>query len=76
MALLICFAFQTMKKPLNRIAYSSLIVLMIAICQVQTYQYRYYFIHWENMTKESYWKIFMRVDLLVSGENPNRDLIK
>jgi len=65
-----------MKKRLYRIIYSSLIIIMIIICQFQTYQYRYYFIHWENMTYESYCKVFLRVDLLVSGENPNRDLIK
>ena len=76
MALLIYFAYNIMKKKASRIIYSSLIVIMIVICQVQTYQYRYYFIHWENMTYESYCKVFLRVDLLVSGENPNRDLIK
>ncbi len=46
------------------------------ICLVQTYQYRYYFIHWDKMDKESYWKVFMRVDLVAKKENPNAGLLQ
>ena len=52
-----------------------MIVLLIAVCQLQTYQYRYYFIHWSNMDKEHYWRVFMRVDLIKKNENPNKDLL-
>lgn len=41
------------------------IVFLIGICQVQTYQYRYYLIHWADMTKEKYWDVFLRVDKLI-----------
>lgn len=45
-----------------RVALPALIVLLIALCQVQTYQYRYYIIHWENMTREKYWDVFLKLD--------------
>jgi len=37
------------------------ILALIVICQIQTYQYRYYLIHWSEMTKEKYWDVFMRI---------------
>jgi hypothetical protein len=40
----------------------SLVVAFTILCQVQTYQYRYHKIHWENMDRESYWRVFMRLD--------------
>ncbi len=76
MCLLICFAFNFLKTKRRRILYSSLILSFLILCQIQTYQYRYYFIHWEKMDKQHYWNVFMRVDLLKSHENPNDDLLK
>lgn len=38
--------------------YCALFVL-IGICQVQTYQYRWTEIHWSDMTKERYWDVFL-----------------
>jgi len=52
------------KKRIWRIGYSSLLILLIVICQIQTFQYRYYYIHWADMTKEKYWDVFLRIDLL------------
>lgn len=43
----------------------SLLILIALVCQIQTYQYRYYYIHWENMTKQKYWEVFLRVDKLI-----------
>jgi len=51
-------------KIANRI-YMLLIILLIVICQIQTYQYRYYQIHWSEMTKEKYWNVFLRIDKLI-----------
>jgi hypothetical protein len=48
-------------KAMRRI-YISLVVFLIVICQIQTYQYRYYQIHWSEMTKEKYWDVFLRLD--------------
>jgi hypothetical protein len=56
------------QNAMNRLAKNSLViivVLLIFICQIQTYQYRYYYIHWEDQTKEKYWAHFLRIDLLM-----------
>ena len=51
-------------KPLKSI-YISIILSLIVLCQIQTYQYRYYQIHWSDMTKEKYWDVFLRIDRLM-----------
>jgi hypothetical protein len=58
MALLI----QTTLNGIRRKLLITLIVLLVIVCQIQTYQYRYNHIHWENMNKEKYWEVFLRVD--------------
>ncbi len=63
--LLLAVTLQNIRKKAIKYVYITLIGLFIIICQVQTYQYRYYYIHWENMTKEKYWDVFMRVDKLI-----------
>lgn len=75
LALLICFAYSALKTNWSRKLYSVLIFCSLLVCQVQTYQYRYYIIHWEKMDKEHYWRVFMRVDQLGS-DNPNADLLE
>ncbi len=34
--------------------------ILIVINLVQEYQYYHFILHWENMDKESYWKVFLR----------------
>jgi hypothetical protein len=41
-----------------------LIVGLVLFTQIQTYQYRYYKIHWDQQDHERYWKEFMRIDNL------------
>lgn len=48
------------KKITNGI--KGLCILLILVCQIQTYQYRYFQIHWVDMTKEKYWEVFLRID--------------
>ena len=36
-----------------------LIVLLIVVCQIQSYQYRYYEIHYSEMTQVKYWDVFL-----------------
>jgi len=60
-ALLLAFTYQLFESKIKLIFLSSLIVLFMILCQVQTYQYRYYIIHWENMTKEKYWDVFLQL---------------
>lgn len=38
--------------------------LLVVICQIQTYQYRYMIIHWDQMDSAWYWRVFLRVDML------------
>lgn len=38
--------------------------LLVILCQIQTYQYRYYQIHWSDMDKNRYWDVFLRIDKL------------
>jgi len=37
------------------------IFALILLCQIQTYQYRLYKIHWSDMTKEMYWEVFLQL---------------
>lgn len=74
LGLLLYYSFELLKNKMLRITTYCLLGLLILVCQVQTYQYRYYFIHWEKMDKEHYWNVFMRVDL-IGKENPNQDLL-
>ncbi len=41
------------------------IFALIIICQIQIYQFKYYIIHYDSMTKEKYWDNFLRVDELI-----------
>ena len=36
--------------------------LILALNQFQTYQYRYYIIHWDSMDKELYWDVFLSME--------------
>ena len=74
-AFLLCYALENLRSYGKKI-FITLCVMCFVLCQVQTFQYRHYFIHWEKMDKESYWKVFMRVDLILKKENPNEDLLK
>lgn len=40
-------------------------VLLIILCQIQIYQYRYGQIHYSDTTKEQYWNNFLRIDKLM-----------
>ncbi len=47
------------KGRILRTALLTFTFVLIAACQIQTYQYRYYEIHWDEMTKEKYWDVFL-----------------
>lgn len=59
---LLAIALSKTKKKSLKISLITAIVLLTLICQIQTYQYRYYQIHWSEMTKEKYWDVFLRID--------------
>ncbi len=64
-AILMGLTLERLTKKVPRRIYMGLIIVLTLFCQIQTYQYRYYFIHWSEMTKEKYWDTFMRIDLLL-----------
>ena len=71
--ILLAFSISEMKKKLLRFATYILLFFSIVLCQVQTYQFRYFIIHWEKMDKEHYWRVFMRLDQILKQENANDD---
>lgn len=58
-------ALQSIRQKWAKISMASLIVLLIFVCQIQTFQYRYQEIHWSEMTKDRYWNVFLRIDRLL-----------
>lgn len=73
-AILLAYTLNSIKRYFKAV-FISLCFFCLLLCQIQTYQYRYYFIHWDEMNKERYWNVFMRVDLIVKKQNPNADLL-
>jgi len=63
-AILLATALQDITNSRIKTLYISLVVLLILVCLVQTYQYRRMQIHWSDMNKEKYWEVFMRIDKL------------
>lgn len=63
-AILIAVSIENMKHKWTKSLYLIILTLLIILCQIQTFQYRYYQIHWEEMTKENYWDVFLRIDRL------------
>jgi hypothetical protein len=68
-AILLALSLKYIQNKVQRSLFIGAIFILTLVCQVQTYQYRYYYIHWSEMTKEHYWEVFMRVDWLIDGSN-------
>lgn len=56
-------ALENLKGTLKR-TFLVTAALLVVFCQIQTYQARYYRIHWSDMDKERYWDEFLRIDRL------------
>ncbi len=52
---------ENIRQRLLRTGVISLLICLTVLCQIQTYQYRYYIIHWEDMTREAYWDDFLKL---------------
>ncbi len=63
--ILLALSLQELRIRWTKIASLTIIVLLIGLCQVQTFQYRYGEIHWSEMTKDQYWNVFLRIDRLM-----------
>lgn len=59
--ILLALLLQNLPRPKWMIV---LVLLLTLICQIQTYQYRYGYLHYDSMTKELYWDNFLRLDKL------------
>jgi len=64
-AILLGITINSIRNKVLRKGFLGMVFLLVVVCQIQTYQYRYYQIHWENMTREKYWNVFLRVDKLM-----------
>lgn len=38
-----------------------ILFILVIFCQFQIYQYRYYLIHWEEMNRDKYWEVFLKI---------------
>lgn len=65
--LLIPLAFWLENGKFRRF-FIPLVLVFILICQIQTYQYQYGYIHWSEMNKERYWDNFLRIDKVINDE--------
>ncbi|OIP01700.1 MAG: hypothetical protein AUJ98_03650 [Bacteroidetes bacterium CG2_30_33_31] len=59
-AFLLTSALANIKPKSIKIAYISILIIFSYFCQIQTYQYYKGTIHWDSMTKEKYWDVFMK----------------
>ncbi|HRS53100.1 MAG TPA: hypothetical protein P5250_00140 [Bacteroidales bacterium] len=60
-AILLSIALQNLKTKTKRFVYIFTITLLIIFCQIQTYQYRYFIIHWSDMNFNKYWQVFLKL---------------
>ncbi|MGE0638471.1 MAG: hypothetical protein AB7G44_02325 [Bacteroidia bacterium] len=65
LAILFSFSYQIIKNKIRSSVLIAIQFILIIVCQIQTYQYRYYIIINDGMTKEQYWNVFLRVDKLL-----------
>jgi hypothetical protein len=63
--ILLALSLHELRARWGKIASFTLIVILIGLCQIQTFQYRYGEIHWSEMTKNQYWNVFLRIDRLM-----------
>ena len=65
----------TSKYSWKHISIWILMLFILTTSVIQTLQYRYTIIHWDSMTKEAYWKVFLKVkkpkDIKKYLEEPN-----
>ena len=69
------FFQEVMKVNWRKFAMIIVIALLIALNQVQTYQYRYRIIHWEEMSKQAYWYVFLKLHLTEDQERKLQTLL-
>ena len=56
-----CFYASVLKRKYIAIPVLTIGVLLISLNQIQTLQYRRNVIHWDSMTKNAYWNVFLKL---------------
>jgi hypothetical protein len=52
---------NTLKTKVATTAVIIVLITFVAQNQIQTWQYRHGILHWDNMTKEQYWRTFLKL---------------
>jgi hypothetical protein len=60
--LILGFAFRDINEQWKKNILGISLFLVIVLCQIQSYQYRYYIIHYSEMTQEKYWDNFLKLE--------------
>lgn len=55
----LAFALQFLGNTKLKKIFTGLLLLLVIVCQLQTYQYRRGQIHWSEQTREKYWENFL-----------------
>jgi len=61
----ILFSFLLQKSKIIKLL-TTVTILLIIVCQIQTYQYKNGYIHWSEMNKQRYWDNFLRIDKVIN----------
>ncbi len=61
---MLAFALQHAKKNIQQKSLVAGVLILMVVCQIQTFQYRYNQIHWSDMDRARYFEVFMRIDKL------------
>jgi hypothetical protein len=59
-AILLGFSFQLKMGSLLRIVYGMALAFTICYNTIQLFQYTHYILHWDSMSKDNFWKVFLR----------------
>jgi hypothetical protein len=60
-AWLMAYSIDQWKQLWQKQLWLGVMVLLLLLNQFQTYQYRYNLIHWSEMTRATYWEVFLQL---------------
>ncbi|HEX3008885.1 MAG TPA: hypothetical protein VHO90_14875, partial [Bacteroidales bacterium] len=66
-AILLSYILHSLSNKVHAGIAISILTLTIAHNLLQMSQHRHYILHWDEMTREKYWKVFLRTDPLYYG---------
>ncbi len=63
-----------LKQKILRLISLFVVACLITLNQIQTFQYRHQIIHWDSMTRQAYWYVFLKTKL-IPEERENLELL-